>query len=58
MLLKFHEKHGRNPQGSTSKQDVADLLEMKDKVLESLDVTKDLVCEDFARLACTVCALA
>ena len=49
MLLKFQEKHGRNPQGTTSRQDVEDLLKFRDDVLESQKVSKELVPDDFAR---------
>lgn len=49
VLLKFQEKYGRNPQGTTSRQDVEDLLKFRDDVLESLKVSKELVPDDFAR---------
>ena len=49
VLLKFQEKHGRNPEGSTSEQDIDDLLKIKNEVFESLDISNDLVTEDFAR---------
>ena len=49
VLLRFQEKHGRNPEGSSSQQDIDDLLKMKNEVFESLDISKDLVTEDFAR---------
>lgn len=49
MLLKFQKKHGRNPQSSMSKQDLDDLIQIKDEVFESLDISNVLDLEDFAR---------
>ena len=49
VLLKFQEKHGRNPQGSTSKEDVEDLLKLRDGVFESLKISRELVPDEFAR---------
>ncbi|CAB3977355.1 SUMO-activating enzyme subunit 1 [Paramuricea clavata] len=49
VLLRFQEKYRRNPEGSTSEQDIDDLLKMKNEVFESLDISQDLVLEDFAR---------
>ncbi|XP_028418274.1 SUMO-activating enzyme subunit 1-like [Dendronephthya gigantea] len=48
VLLKFQEKHGRNPQSSTSKQDLDDLVQIKNEVFESLDISDVLVLENFA----------
>ena len=52
VLLRFQEKHGRSPQGSSSEQDIDDLHKMKNDVFESLDISEDLVSEDFARFGC------
>ena len=52
MLLRFQEKYGRNPEGSTSEQDIDDLLKIGSEVFESLDISKDLVSDDFARCVC------
>jgi hypothetical protein len=54
VLLRFQEKHRRNPEGSTSEQDIDDLLKMKNEVFESLDISQDLVLEDFARSVCGI----
>ena len=49
MLLKFQEKHGRNPQGSSMKEDVEYLLRMRDEVVESLQPLEGVLSDDFAR---------
>ena len=48
-VTKISRKHGRNPQGSMSEQDIDDLLELKNEVFETMDISNDLISEDFAR---------
>ena len=55
VLLKFQENHGRNPQGTTSKQDIDDLIQIRDEVFESPEL-RGFLPDDFARYKLNHCS--
>ena len=49
VLLRFKEKHNRAPQAGSTTADAAELVKLRDTVLDELKMDRQLVPDNFAR---------